>query len=197
MRTGTKLALALSATLALAACKEENDNAANTNTAEQNETAETELPEGHTFVVDYENLSLDNSLRLFLTDVGNVVLTRNGETFTADIRGHCAEYVLEEQTCAEYLTERVQNEALTHNFFTATTNKLSTDPAFIDAGLTGHAAPHQREEREEDIARRLALTSDEAILQRLEDRASHSFYIIDSVSDLDLADAPLVDMAPE
>ncbi len=197
MRTGTKAALALTAILSLAACKDDDEAQNNTaNTEAEITLQESETPEQTEARHESEaEAKLEQTLSR-LTVLDDVPLVRNGVEFTADIRGDCLDYSLEirdNMSCEDFLTDLVQEHALTHSFFTATTNKLSTDPAFIDAGLTGYALPEQRHLREKQIQRRLDVSTPEAIAKRMAVHPDDTFYIVDSVSDLKAADAPLME----
>lgn len=179
-KTTPILAGALTATMALAGCWGEEEKSPDTDTnATLTEAAETTLevqaPAGSS--------SVDTSVLVTLKDVP---LTRNGVEFTADIRGGCFDYSLEKSgmTCENFLTALVQDAAQTENFFTNTNAKLSTMPAFIKAGLQSRPDLHDAE-----VNKRLAAV-EKNVTRHL--KGNDTFYIIDNISDLATADAPLL-----
>ena len=168
----TKPALALTAILAVAACKNEDDK---TNTASTTKT-QTEM----TQAANEEEASPLEAL----TAIENITLTRNGTEFTTNIRGYCGSKFGKIADCDSHLTQMVQGAASEQKAFTSTSNKLSSSDEFIRAGLQSRPAYHDNE-----VEKRLA-GLEEKIIQKI--GWNETFYIIDKVSNIEAADAPLM-----
>ena len=115
MRTHTKIALAFAALAAISGCK--ND---------ENKTENTANPEDYVYTQPRSNYDSrpDPYNAKFLIHAENVPLQRAGIDFTATISGYCDSFDQSDldaytAACTDYLTQKIQSDALNHHFFTA------------------------------------------------------------------------------